>query len=79
MRGLSSLTIDAIVGVVALVEALQYNVASIPGILGKAKPRRAATGIGKRVYRGTSVTGFVGDGIVPLESALSHHAKGGSR
>ncbi len=76
MRGLSSLTIDAIVGVVALVEALQYNVASIPGILGKAKPRRAAT-IGKRA--GDLSDRLIGDGIVPLESALSHPQKEGSR
>jgi pimeloyl-ACP methyl ester carboxylesterase len=71
MRGLSSLTIDAIVGVVALVEALQYNVASIPGILGKAKPRHA-TGIAGLVYRGISgAIGFVGQGLDQLLATLN--------
>ncbi len=58
-------------GVVALVEALQYNVASIPGILGKAKPRHA-TGIAGLVYRGISgAIGFVGQGLDQLLATLN--------
>ena len=63
MRGISRLTIDAIVGVVDLVEALHYNIASVPGIPGKAKPRRT-TGITGLVYRSIGGTiGLVGQGL----------------
>jgi len=71
MRGLSRLSIDAIVAVVALIEALQYNVASIPGILGKVKPGRA-TGIAGLVYRSISgAIGLVGQGLDQLLATLN--------
>jgi len=57
MRGLNQLTIDAVAGIVNLVEALHYNIASIPGILGKKKPGRT-TGITGLAYR--AIGGAIG-------------------
>ena len=51
------MTIAGIAGVVDLVEAMHYNIASVPGIL--AKPRRdRATGITRLVYQ--SIRGVIG-------------------
>jgi hypothetical protein len=70
MRGLSRLTIDAIAGVVNLVEAMHYNIASVPGILGKSKSGRT-TGITGLVYRSISGTvGLVGHGLDRLLAKL---------
>ena len=57
LRGVSRLTIDGIAGVVDLVEAMHYNIASVPGILAKPKQDRT-TGITGLVYR--SIRGVIG-------------------
>jgi pimeloyl-ACP methyl ester carboxylesterase len=57
LRGISRITIDAIAGVVNLVEAMHLNIASTPWILGAAKQGRT-TGITGLVYR--SIRGVVG-------------------
>lgn len=57
LRGIGRLTIDAIAGVVDLVEALHYNIASVPGIRGATKQGRT-TGITGLVYR--SIRGAIG-------------------
>lgn len=70
MRGINQLTIDAVAGVVNLVEALHYNIASIPGIRGKQLPRRT-TGITGLVYRSINgAIGLVGDGLDRLLAKL---------
>jgi pimeloyl-ACP methyl ester carboxylesterase len=57
LRGINRLTLAGIAGVVDLVEAMHYNIASVPGIL--AKPRRErTTGITRLVYQ--SIRGVVG-------------------
>ena len=60
LRGLNRLTIDGIAGIVDVVEAMHYNIASVPGIL--AEPKRGrTTGITGLVYRGIrGVIGLVG-------------------
>ncbi|MEO5764352.1 MAG: alpha/beta hydrolase, partial [Casimicrobiaceae bacterium] len=57
LRGLSRLTLDAVAGVVGLVEAMHYNIASLPGTPGAGAQRRT-TGITGLVYRG--IGGVVG-------------------
>ena len=71
MRGLSRLTIDAIAGVVDLVEAMHYNIANVPGFLGGAKPGRT-TGITGLVYRtiGGAID-LVGHGLDRLLATLN--------
>ena len=63
LRGVNRLTIDAIVGVVDLVEAMHHSIASIPGML--ARPARGrTTGITGLVYRSIrGVIGLVGHGL----------------
>ena len=57
LRGINRLTLAGIAGVVDLVEAMHYNIASVPGLL--AKPRRErTTGITRLVYQ--SIRGVVG-------------------
>jgi hypothetical protein len=57
LRGINRLTIAGIAGVVDLVEAMHYNIASVPGML--AKPRRdRTTGITRLVYQ--SIRGVIG-------------------
>jgi pimeloyl-ACP methyl ester carboxylesterase len=70
LRGLNRLTIDGIAGIVDLVEAMHYNIASVPGIL--AKPKRGrTTGITGLVYRGIrGVIGLVGHGLDKLLARL---------
>jgi pimeloyl-ACP methyl ester carboxylesterase len=69
-RGFNRLTIDGIAGIVDLVEAMHYNIASVPGIL--AKPKRSrTTGITGLVYRGIrGVIGLVGHGLDKLLARL---------
>jgi hypothetical protein len=50
LRGINSLTIDGIVGLVDLVEAMHYSIASIPGMLAKRTYDRTS-GITGLVYR----------------------------
>jgi pimeloyl-ACP methyl ester carboxylesterase len=70
LRGLNRLTIDGIAGIVDLVEAMHYNIASVPGIL--AKPKRGqTTGITSLVYRSIrGVLGLVGHGLDKLLARL---------
>ena len=70
LRGLNRLTVDGIAGIVDLVEAMHYNIASVPGIL--AKPKRGrTTGITGLVYRGIrGVIGLVGHGLDKLLARL---------
>lgn len=70
LRGLNRLTIDGIAGIVDLVEAMHYNIASVPGIL--AKPKRGrTTGITGLVYRSIrGVVGLVGHGLDKLLARL---------
>ncbi len=70
MRGLNRLTIDAIAGVIDLVEAMHYNIASVPGIARKSKSGRT-TGITGFVYRSISGTvGLVGHALDRLLAKL---------
>ena len=57
MRGINRLTIDGIAGLVDLVEAMHYSVASVPGLIAKPK-RDRTTGITRLVYR--SIRGAIG-------------------
>jgi pimeloyl-ACP methyl ester carboxylesterase len=70
LRGLNRLTVDGIAGIVDLVEAMHYNIASVPGIL--AKPKRGqTTGITSLVYRSIrGVIGLVGHGLDKLLARL---------
>jgi pimeloyl-ACP methyl ester carboxylesterase len=70
LRGLNRLTIDGIAGIVDLVDAMHYNIASVPGIL--AKPKRGrTTGITGLVYRSIrGVVGLVGHGLDKLLARL---------
>jgi len=70
LRGLNRLTVDGIAGIVDLVEAMHYNIASVPGILAKPKQGRT-TGITGLVYRGIrGVIGLVGHGLDKLLARL---------
>jgi len=70
LRGVNRLTIDGIAGLVDLVEAMHYNIASVPGFL--AKPKRGrTTGITGLVYRSIrGVVGLVGHGLDRLLAGL---------
>jgi pimeloyl-ACP methyl ester carboxylesterase len=70
LRGINRLTVDGIAGIVDLVEAMHYNIASVPGIL--AKPKRGqTTGITSLVYRSIrGVIGLVGHGLDKLLARL---------
>lgn len=57
LRGLSRLTIDGIAGIVDVVEAMHYNIATFPGILADST-RDRTTGITRLVYR--SIRGVIG-------------------
>jgi pimeloyl-ACP methyl ester carboxylesterase len=71
VRGLSRLTIDAIAGVVNLVEAMHYNIANVAGILGETESVRT-TGITGLVYRSIRGTiGLVGHGLDRLLAKLN--------
>jgi hypothetical protein len=69
LRGLGRLTIDGIVGVTHLVEAMHHTVISVPWIFGTSTTgrTRGITGLVYRSIRG--VTGLVGGG---LDAALAH-------
>lgn len=70
LRGLSRLTIDAIVGVVDLVEAMHYNIASVPALPRATKPGRT-TGITGLVYRSIGgAIGLIGSGLDRLLAKL---------
>lgn len=67
LRGINQLVINGIVGVVDLVEAMHYNVASLPGLVAKPK-RDRTTGITGLVYQ--SIRGVVGLVGIGLDSLL---------
>ncbi len=63
IRGVENLTIDAIIGITGLVEAIHHKIAGLSGILGGPNHNRA-TGITGMIYRNIrTVTGLAGDGI----------------
>ncbi len=63
LRGVNRLTIDGIAGIIDLVEAMHYNIASIPGLMDEPKPGRA-TGITGLVYRSIrAMIGLVGHAL----------------
>ncbi len=70
LRGVNRLTFDAIAGVVDLVEAMHYNIASVPRLI--ARPRQGrTTGITGLVYLSIrSVIGLVGHGLDRLLGQL---------
>ena len=70
LRGVSRITLDAVAGVVGLVEAMHLNIASGPRILGAAKqgPTTGITGLVYRSIRG--VIGVVGHGLDALLALL---------
>jgi hypothetical protein len=64
LRGVSRLTIDGIAGIVDVVEAMHYNIASVPSLLGKPTQRERTTGIAGLVYRSIrGVLGLVAHGL----------------
>jgi pimeloyl-ACP methyl ester carboxylesterase len=70
LRGVNWLTIDAIAGVVDLVEAMHHNIATVPGIVAKPK-RDRTTGITGLVYRSIrGVIRLVGHGLDKLLARL---------
>jgi pimeloyl-ACP methyl ester carboxylesterase len=70
LRGVNRLTVDAIAGVVDLVEAMHTNIASVPRILAKPVPGRT-TGITRLVYLSIrGVIGLVGHGLDRLLTRL---------
>lgn len=70
LRGVNRLTIDGIVGVVDLVEAMHRNIASVPGILAKPSEGRT-TGITRLVYWSIRrVISLVGHGLDRLLARL---------
>ena len=58
LRGVSRLTIDGIAGIVDVVEAMHYNIASVPSLLAKPMRRQRTTGVAGIVYR--SIHGVIG-------------------
>jgi pimeloyl-ACP methyl ester carboxylesterase len=71
LRGVGNLTIDAIIGITGLVEAMHHNIAGLGGILGGPDHNRA-TGITGMVYRNIrTVCGLAGDGINLLLKQLA--------
>jgi hypothetical protein len=58
LRGVSRLTIDGIAGIVDVVEAMHYHIASVPSLLAKPTRRERTTGITRLVYR--SIRGVIG-------------------
>jgi len=63
LRGVNRLTFDAIAGVVDLVEAMHYNIGSVPRLLAKSAPGRTR-GITRLVYLSIrGVIGLVGHGL----------------
>jgi pimeloyl-ACP methyl ester carboxylesterase len=63
LRGIGRLTIDAVTGVVGIVEAMHLNIASAPRVLRTAR-RDRTTGITGLVYRSVrGIVGVVGHGL----------------
>ena len=58
LRGASRLGIDAVNGIIDIVEAVHYNITSLGGLLRKSKNQRTS-GISGMVYRNIrSITGL---------------------
>jgi len=71
LRGAGGLTIDAVSGIVDIVESLHYTISSSAGHL-DAPDQSRTKGIAGMVYRNIrTVTGLVGDGIDALLAPLS--------
>jgi len=70
LRGVNRLVIDGIIGVVDVVEAMHYNIASVPGLIARPKGNRE-TGITGLVYRSIrGVIDLVGHGLDGLLARL---------
>ncbi|MDZ7607165.1 MAG: alpha/beta hydrolase [Cyclobacteriaceae bacterium] len=70
LRGAGRLAIDAVNGVIDIVEAMHYNITSLGGILGNKKKR--PSGITGLVYKNIrSITGIAGKGFDVLLGKLS--------
>lgn len=70
VRGLSRLTIEAISGIVGIVEAMHHAIARLPGLPAPSRPGRT-TGVTGLVYRSIGGTvGLVGNGLDRLFAAL---------
>ncbi|MDM8516216.1 hypothetical protein QUF76_08470 [Desulfobacterales bacterium HSG16] len=64
LRGIGSLTIEAITGITDIVESLHHTISSIPGISSGSSDQNRTKGIAKMVYQNIrNVTELVGDGI----------------
>jgi pimeloyl-ACP methyl ester carboxylesterase len=71
LRGINRLTIDGIAGLVDLVEAMHYNIASVPEFIVGEK-RSGTTGITRLVYRSIrGVISFVGHTLDGLLAGLA--------
>ncbi len=71
LRGVNRLTIAGIAGVVDLVEAMHYNIASVPRLVTRPK-RNRTTGITRLVYRSIhGVVGLVGFSLDRLLARLA--------
>ena len=71
LRGISRLTIDGIAGVVDLVEAMHYNIASVPGLRARSD-RSRTSGITGLVYRSIrGIVGLAGHGLDRLLARLA--------
>jgi pimeloyl-ACP methyl ester carboxylesterase len=79
LRGINRLVMNGIVGVVDLVEAMHYNIASIPGLVAKPE-RNHTTGLTGLVYRSIrSIVGLAGRGLDVLLARLEPLLGKGSR
>lgn len=71
IRGAGNLTIDAIIGITDLVEAMHYKITSLGGILGRPGQTRT-TGVTGMVYRNIrTVSEMVGDSLDSLLKQFS--------
>lgn len=71
LRGAGRLAIDAVNGVIDIVEAIHYNISSLGGLLGNNKKGRT-TGITGLVYKNVrSITNMAGIGIDSLTAQLA--------
>jgi pimeloyl-ACP methyl ester carboxylesterase len=71
VRGVNRLIIDGILGVVDLVEAMHYNIASIPGLRARSRQPRTS-GIAGLVYRSIrGVAGLTGQSLDTLLARLA--------
>ena len=71
LRGAGRLAVDAVNGVVDIVEAIHYNITSLGGLLGRSKRKRTSGITGFVYYNIRSITGVAGTGFDALTDKLS--------